>query len=150
MKSISILIVIIFSSCISTVNIPFERSGMVECIEKDRTTITLSSTALANEKNAGHEYAIRNAFENLLFKGIPNSNQEKPLIGNESKSRQEHEAFYYSLFQDKEYRKFIIDNYIKKSYKSKSGVNVNSVIKVDLQSFKNHLEQEKVTRKFGL
>ena len=123
---------------------------MVECVEKGRTTITLSSTSLGKDQGTAHEFAIRNAFENILFKGIPNSNQEKPIIANEITSREDHQAFYNNFFQNAEYRKFILDNYIENSYKSNGGTNVNSIIKIDLGAFKKHLEQSKITKKFGL
>lgn len=137
-------------SCTSVKPLSYNRTGEVECVEKGRTTISLVSTGHAHTKDLSYDYAMRNAFENLLFKGIPNSNQEKPIVSNEVESLKMREGFYQDLLVKKEYQRFVMDSSIEKSWGKAGLFNSDVYVKIDLQALKTYLEQNDITRKFGI
>lgn len=150
MKLTHLLTLLLFVSCSTTKPVSFHRTGEVECVDKGRTSISLIASGQAHTKDIAYEYAVRNAFENLLFKGIPDSNQEKPLVANEHESLKMKSSFYDDLLIKREYQKFIMHSELRNS-SGKSGSYQSSVfLKIDLGALKVHLEQNDITRKFGL
>ncbi len=151
MKNYFLLAIILFAfACGSIKPIPFSRTGAVECVAKDRTTITLQSRSVAHTAELATEYAIRNAFENLLFKGIPNSNQERALIPDESSFLTNHSKLYNRLMKQKEYQLFIIDSISESNTKQKDGYQSQVSLKVDLHALRAFLEKNGAIRKFGI
>ena len=150
MKNLIFFIAFLAVSCHAVKVIPFSRTGAVECVDKDRTTISLVSESFAQNAAQAQEYAVRNAFENLLFKGIPNSNQEKPLAPNEASFKSDHKKTYDALIKDRDYQLFIIDSSVKSSVKSGDGHSTKVLLKIDLQAFRSYLEKAGAIRKFGI
>ncbi|GLR18777.1 hypothetical protein GCM10007940_33930 [Portibacter lacus] len=150
MKYSLAFITILMVSCVTVQPVSFNRTGEVTCVEKGRTTISLVSTGRAHNTDVASEYAVRNAFENLLFKGIPDSNQEKPLVPNEVESLKKHGSFYDDLLNKREYQRFIIESNIQNSAGARGSAINDVFLKIDLQALKSHLEQNSITRKFGL
>lgn len=150
MKNLIILLACFAFACSSVKPIPFTRSGSVECVGKDRTTISLSSQSFAHTAEIAQEYAIRNAFENLLFKGVPNSNQERAMVPNESDFIQDHSSVYNNLVKKKDYQLFIIDSSVENMSKTNGGYNSSVYLKIDLGAFRDYLVKEGAVRKFGI
>lgn len=151
MKNLFLLSLIVFvASCNATKMIPFSRTGMVKCVEKDRTTITLESESTASSFETSKEYAVRNAFENLLFKGVPDSNQERPLVSNESSFMSDHKTLYNNLIKAKEYQLFILQSDVVDTYKTNTTHVTKVKLHVDLKAFKTYLEKNGAIRKFGI
>ena len=94
MKHSIILLLLLNIIACSTVNIQFQRSGAVNAVEHENSIIVLSSLAQAENINKAIYFAERNAFENLLFKGIPNTNQESPMVPNETKAMDGNATFF--------------------------------------------------------
>lgn len=92
----------------------------------------------------------KNAFNSLLFRGITNSQQLRPLVEDEATSRSQNKAFYIDFFDKRGYNKFIIYTANTKTDKLK-GANyvVTSDIRINLFALRSYLEQQGVIRKFG-
>ncbi len=144
------VMLLIFSSCTPKMNIAFQRTGMVKCLKHDRMTITLSSEGQAETTGKAINFAERNAIENLLFKGIPNSNQEKPLIENESKSLNDHSAFFEDFISNRGFQKYITSSLVADDYQNGKYHLITQNITIDLTNLRSFLVSNGILQKFGL
>ena len=150
-KILSILIIVaIFAACTPQLNMLYQRSGMVKCESHDKMTITLVSEAQAETLGKAIGFAERNAIENLLFKGIPNSNQEKPMIENESKAMNENGAFLDNFLVNNGYKNYITSSTIDDVMQGGSVRLVSQRVIVDITNLRKHLEANSIVKKFGL
>ncbi len=130
--------------------VPFSRTGEVEVLQSDPSTITVVSSAYAETKARAVVYAERNALENILFRGIPGSSQESPMVADEQTAQSNHSQALQRLIQDGLYQQFVIQSYVDQSSPAGKGVAVDQIVKFDLHALRKHLEKEGVIRKFGL
>jgi len=151
MKSFfSICLGLLIIACAPKADIQFERTGAVEFVEGDKSTLTVNAHGYAKDMGNAVIFAERNALENILFKGIPNSNQENPMIANESDAYRNSKKALDDLILKGGYQRFMIESYNQNNRKSGRGINVRQIIKFDMQALRKHLEDEKIVRKFGL
>ena len=114
-------------------------------------TVLVRVVGYGNRESLAMEEAQVKAFQTLLFRGIPGSDQKQPLVENESSSRQEHEAFYEEFFQKQRYKSFLMQSTPNASLKKKAGRKQMVVtIKINLEALRRDMEQHQVIRKFGL
>lgn len=151
----TILLLSIFSifysvSCSPKLNIGYERTGKVTCSKYEESVIHLVSESRAANRNSAVQFAERNAFENLLFKGIPNSNQEKAMVPNEYDALRKHPNYFEDLIKGEKYQRFITSSEISEENVSGGVTFLKQSISVDLAGLRKDLEQNKVIRKFGI
>lgn len=146
------LIIVVFGlvSCSPKLTVPFSRTGEVEMIESEPSTITVVSRSYAETKAKAIAYAERNALENILYRGIPGSSQESPMIADEQAAQRSHGQILQRLILDGLYSQFVIQSYVDQSVPSGKGVSVGQVVKFDLNALRKYLEKEGVIRTFGL
>src|SRR5690554_334654 len=72
-------------------------------------TILLEVVSYGKRADIAMEEAQKKAFYILLFRGVPGSQQPKPLVEDEIESYQQHRAFYDEFFQQQRYRTFLMD-----------------------------------------
>ena len=151
MKKIIIFVFIslLIGAC-STTKIAYQRTGEVVYVGRDgNNTLTLESKGYGANLNDAVFFAEKNAFENLFFKGIPNSNQQTPMIPDENTALQGHASFFDSFFNSGEYRKYVISSSLLNKNSGK-GVLVTQEINLDIAALRKRLEEEKIIRKFGI
>lgn len=146
---LSILALSFLFSCSKTI-IPYQRSGEVNAVNHENSIITVSSQGRAENASKAVYHAERNAFENLLFKGVPNTNQESPLIPDEIQALDANPALFERLLVNQDYRRFIMDSFTGNSTTSGGVTLIEQVVKIDLKSLRNYLQSEGITKKFGL
>lgn len=144
-----LIITVFILACSPKLNIGYERTGMVTCDKYDKMTITLISESQAASTSNGIYYAERNAIENLLFKGIPKSNQEKPLIPNEYAAKDKHADFLFDFIENRGYKSYVISSLIVNDYSNRGVHMVTEEIKIDLTNLRRYLESNQVIKKFG-
>ncbi len=137
--------VLMMMSC-SKALIPYQRTGEVNAVSHENSVIVLSSQGRAESKGKAVYYAERNAFENLFFKGIPNSNQESPMITDERSVGGTKAA----KLAEAGYERFVMDSYTANVNGGAGGYLVEQIVKIDLRGLRNHLESEGIAKKFGL
>ena len=54
--------------------------------------------------------AERQAFETILFKGIPGSTQKNALIENQGKAREDHKSYFENFFDQNGYKSFVMSS----------------------------------------
>lgn len=129
--------------------------------------LTLRVLGYGGTEIAAIEDAQIRAMETLFFRGIPNSNISKPLVGyNENELKQRHNNYFKEFFGYKRFLTFIsetafiggqeqevIATKINKKKGAKQGMVKALVVAVDVlinvKPLRNDLEQKKVIRKFG-
>jgi hypothetical protein len=141
---------IMLMSCSRSLSIPFERTGEVNAVSHENSIVVLRSQGHAENRAKALYHAERNAMENLIFKGIPNTNQESPLVDNETKALGSHKSFFKNFFVDQGYKRYIMESYTSHASVNKGVSYLEQEIKIDLKSLRNALQQEGITRKFGL
>ena len=116
-------------------------------------TITITTTGLARNKELSIKNGIRNGFYALLFRGIPGSQYELPMIPNEAEGK--NNPVVKSLL-DGGYNSFLIDTKTvdhdvkKKRADGMKGMMTENTITINCDALRRYLEQNKVIRKFGI
>lgn len=113
--------------------------------------IYLKSGGYGKTKPGSVNNAIENAFKNLLLKGIPNSNQSTPLLGNNALEVFANNKRFFDKFLAKEKDQYIMD----RSVSGYNFLNINTpstevTMTVNLRSLRQYLVQNKVLKGFGL
>lgn len=113
-------------------------------------TIAVKSTGYGkNQVNAVAD-AQKNAFKVLLFKGIPGSELNIPLIENEIEANSKHSDYFNKLFDEGYYKSFMMSSTESSNLINMKGTKKISVdIKINYNSLRKDLEQNQLIRKFG-
>ena len=140
---------LIFMVACAKKNIPY--SAEVNFLYKEaQGTIAVKSTGYGKNKKEAVEDAQRNAFRVLLFKGIPGTELNIPLVPNETEARFKHPEYFKILLDRGGYKSFTMSSdetsALIKAYGTKK---INVDIKINYNSLRKDLEQNQVIRKFG-
>ena len=115
-------------------------------------TITIKSIGVgSNEANAIMD-AEKNAFNVILFRGLPASEQLNAIVGtNEAEEIEMHKEYFDSFYKEKRYQTFVMSSIPTSSLiKLKGGGKSISVdVKVNITALRKDLEQNNIIRKFG-
>lgn len=116
--------------------------------ESEKGTILLDAYGYGSTKSAALDNAHVNAFKNLLFKGIPGSFQYNALVGkNPLTVEKNNKAFFDDFFESKTYEQFIVN---KQENGRLNAGKLKTQLKINVNTLRSFLEQNKVIRKFGL
>jgi len=149
MRIIYLAIITILISCTPAKKLQFTRTGEVECENYTTSVIKVRSTARASDLSGAVYFAERNAFENLLFKGIPDCNLRTPLIENEGTFMSKHKAEFEQLINSN-YVKYIVKSSTLNSNTEKGTTAITQLITIDLSALRKDLESKGLIRKFGI
>ncbi|MDR2564065.1 MAG: hypothetical protein LBC98_09025 [Prevotellaceae bacterium] len=111
-------------------------------------TITLRSEGVDDTEEKSQIAAEQNAFNTLLFRGIPGSSQKVPLIDfDETGIKSRYHSYFNEFFgKQRRYRTFVTQSQIA-GEASKRLVTVE--ITINLRALRSDLEQNGILRKFG-
>jgi hypothetical protein len=126
-------------------------SAEVNFLYKDaQGTIGVKAIGYGNNLESAVVDAQKNAFKILLFKGIPGTELNIPLIQNENEATSKNSNYFKKLFDEGYYKTFLMSttessNLIKmKGYKK-----ITVDMKINYNSLRKDLENNSITRKFG-
>jgi hypothetical protein len=115
-------------------------------------TITMRAIGIGvNNEDAIYD-AEKNAFDVLLFRGLPESEQKVALIGtNEAEEKNKHQVYLNKFYIEKRYKTFVMSSIPTSDLiKHKGGKRSLAVdIKINLVALRKDLEQNNIIRKFG-
>ena len=95
--------------------------------------------------------AEKQAFETLLFRGIPGSEVPNPLIGiNEAEIKEKNKKYFEEFYDGKRYRTFVMSSENIETKMSKGFRYVKLRLKINVSSLTKDLESKGVKRGFGL
>lgn len=127
-------------------------SGEVTLQSKEPSgTVILNASGYGRNYEAAVHDAKVNAFQVLLFKGIPGSELRFPLVDDEVVSKERHKEYYENLLDKESYRRFIIrsDENPMSLVKVKGSKKIVVHMTIDYISLRKDLEQKQIIRKFG-
>lgn len=115
--------------------------------------ITVISTGFGKKKTGSIKDSFKEAFRALLFRGIPGSQYELPMIPDEH-AQKDHPALK-ALFEEG-YMSFVSENILQSEEKKAQrkdgikGIMTTQKITINCEALRRHLEQNNVIRKFGI
>jgi hypothetical protein len=117
--------------------------------EADGLVVIRSSGFGAKEAIAVKE-AQKNVFYHILFKGIPGTELNVPMIENESEAKAKHNEYFNKLLDQGRYKDFMLSSVISSTLiKVNGGQQISVDVKINCNSLRKDLEQNQVIRKFG-
>ncbi len=148
MKLIYFLATCLLFACVS----PKKTGESLYAGSSESGTILLKSSGYGILKGSAIQNAEINAFNNLIFRGIPGSQYSLPMIENEQQAKSEHKDYFNNLYEQKRYKSFLL------STASESDLNINLSsqktitieTKINVNALRRDMEQNGVIRKFGL
>ena len=146
-----ILFCFCFQNC-RTAKVPY--NAMVTNVsDPDLTSglIHLHSAGKGFKEEDAISDAEKNAFNAILFVGVPASPQERPMLPDESSAKSSNASFFQNFFDAKGYRNFITSISNNGFTKDSDGKKITTIdVKINLNALRNNLENNHVIKKFGL
>jgi len=141
--------IILFSAC---GNRTIPTSGQVNYLTSDNGTISMRAMGEGTKKTEALINAELNAFNTILFRGMPESQQKQPLIEtNEVDIKNKYPQYFQSFYNEMRYKSFLMSSVVTGDYQKlpnfKIGVTID--IKINVNALKYDLEQAGLIRKFG-
>jgi hypothetical protein len=113
-------------------------------------TIAVKSTGYGKNQTEAVKDAQINAFKVLLFKGLPGTELNVPLIENENDARSKNSEYFKKFFEQGNYKTFMMSSTESSNLIKMKGVKKITVdVKINHNSLRKDLEQNQVIRKFG-
>lgn len=146
--SILVIVMLFISSCGTKVPMTAE----VTYKNYTNEIMNLDVIGYGSKKEDALENAKKTAMDIVLFRGIPNSNLNSPLIGiNESEIKAKNKKYFDVFYGQKRFLSFITYSVTKipvqKLENNKKGVAAN--VKINIMSLRKDLEENGIIRKFG-
>lgn len=115
----------------------------------DRETLTLRSTEVGSSEEEAIYKAQKLAFQNLFFRGVPESPFRKPLIGLNEQEAYERHRDYLDEFYDGRMQTFITDS---KEFLNKEGRGTTATVNVtiNMRALRQDLQNNNLMQKFGI
>ena len=143
-----LLIVITIISCKSTTN--SYSAQVIFLTKEEQGTITVRSNGFGKNEKEAIKDAQKNAFNVLLFKGLPGTEINVPLVSNEYEAKNSHKDYFDNLFENGGlFRYLMVNNSETAPEKVQGGYSTSLVLKINYNSLRKDLEQNGVVRKFG-
>ncbi len=118
--------------------------------ESEKGTIFLEVIGYGKGWETATEEAEKKAFEILLFQGLPATANDKPIVEDETTSKQENEEFYKEFFTQKKYKNFMMKiSSSTKPKKVRKQKQATFYFKINIDALRKHLEDKQIIRKFG-
>lgn len=146
--SIPLICSLFCMSACKTQKVSYQKSGRVEAVQHDNRILTLQSQGYGTDMDQAYFFAEKSAFENLFYKGIPDSNQEVPLIPDASTDKKD--QIMDEFIQTGTYQQFITDTRVVNKERQNQVIYITEQLTIDLQALRNYLEQNEMIKKFGL
>ena len=145
---IMIIILTIFGCSPKVVN--YETSEVNFISKETNGTITLKSLGYGNNLETAVANAQIKCFDVLLFKGIPGTELNVPLIENEIVVKQNNSNYFKKFYEQNYYKSFIMSSTESSNLIDlKTGKKIFVDIKINFNSLRKDLEQNHIIRKFG-
>ena len=150
-KNFWIFIIVVFISSCGQKHYELPLTAQVTLLhEEPYKTIEVRSIGYGYSADEALLDAERKAFKIIMFRGIPNTSVERPLVGPDEKKLLHQHAKYFNEFFNGRYKSFIITLYNASPPTKEKGIYTAAVdLKINLMSLKRDLEEHGVIRRFG-
>lgn len=117
----------------------------------EQGTIYLETTGLGKSEDDAYNNAAKQAFNAILFKGVPGSIQPMPMVDDEAKAIAGHKETIACFSSFNCYSRFVLaSEKVGIPQRVKDGLSVDLKIKINLRTLRAYLEENQVIRHFGL
>ena len=126
-------------------------SGEVNFLSKEvQGTISVKSTGYGKNLSEAVADAQLNAFKIILFKGLPGTELNVPLIESEIDAKSKHSDYFKKFFILGNYKNFVMSSSESSNLEKIKGLKKITVdLKINYNSLRKDLEQNQLIRKFG-
>jgi hypothetical protein len=126
-------------------------SGEVNFLYKEaQGTIGVKSLGYGKNQQEAVLDAQKNAFRVILFKGIPGTELNIPLLENENDAKSKHSDYLKRFFDEGNYKTFMMSSTESSNLINMKGTKKIAVdVKINYNSLRKDLEQNQLIRKFG-
>ena len=144
----ALILAIVLNSCSSSKSLP---SGEVNYLSGNDGTITMRAIGVGNNESEAITDAIYNAYDVLLFRGLPESEQKNALVGTNENEERGKQKDYFDGFYKGRYKTFVMSTIPSSNLiKYKGGKKSMAVdVKINSLALRKDLEQNGIIRKFG-
>lgn len=113
--------------------------------------LSLKSGGYGANQNVAVNNAIQNAFKNILIHGIPETNQDTPLLGKNARTVYNENKTFLDNFIETKSQEFILDKKVEGfKFTNKNNPSTEVSMLINLNSLRTYLEQNGMIRSFGL
>lgn len=130
-------------------NIEYGRSGKVIFMKTANNVLTVESEQSAENIQKAIAFAEINALENILYRGIPGSSQEHPIITDEVSAQKNSPLVLKGLIFNNGYKIFLTESELLETFKGNGIITVRQKVSFDINALKKFLEKNEVIQKFG-
>jgi hypothetical protein len=141
---------LLFTGCSKKIQPDYNAEVSFQSKDTDGT-ITVRCFGYGKNDQEAIADAQKNALSVILFKGLPGSEVNVPLVDNEYNSKNSNPAYYKNLFENGFSKTFIMSTDVVSpltKYNNTKRLLVN--LKININSLRRDLETNKIIRKFGL
>lgn len=151
-KTLFISTLVFFFTGFSEKNNPISKAFSAQIIQETEGIIVVETDGYGSTKNDAMLDAEQKAFETILFRGLPGTDLNEPLISNEKDAKTKYGAYFKKLFQAEKMGSFITGTAVTSSFvkKTKGSKNITVQTSINYKALRRDLEQNNVIRKFGL
>ena len=155
MKQVYLLLssLILITACARTAVV---QRADVQYIDTKEGVLTVTAKGYGIRKLELQENAERNALETLLFRGIPSSEQNLPLVSEEQQATYRSQPGYLrAFFDEKKYRQFITRSDAQGAVQATRTTDQRKtksqtwLVGINLPALRRDMEANRVIRKFG-
>jgi hypothetical protein len=146
LKITGALVLILLTGC----KLASYKSEVITVNKVTQGVFVLTSNGYHKKASEAIIEAEKNAFNVILFRGLPGTDLAVPLIANENDARSKSKEYFERFFEKGGYRNFIMSKGESSSSKKvKGGFQSSVTIQVNVTALRQDLEQNAVIRKFG-
>ncbi|GAA3614883.1 hypothetical protein Q4Q39_02395 [Flavivirga amylovorans] len=148
-KILFIFFVLVLIACGGSKHAEFTSAKVKYVSNNDFETLRLSSIEVGSNKEEAIYNAQKLAFQNLFFRGIPNSPYKKPLISlNEAEAYKKHKK-YLNDFYNGRMQTFITNS---TDFINKKGAGVTATVNliINMRALRKDLQNNNLMQKFGI
>ena len=121
-------------------------------ISEQKGTITIRSTGFGRNVDEAMNSAEQYAFELLLFRGLPGSQQTIPLVGiDEATFKFHYKQYFQELLTDGRYKTFLLSSIPVSDFAkhARSQRNIIMDVRINIIALRSDLETHGIIRKYG-
>ncbi|NBA85015.1 hypothetical protein GVN16_04550 [Emticicia sp. CRIBPO] len=143
---------LLFISCAKPVsqNTSYQRTGMVNYLTYTKSELTVTSEHAAENVGKAISYAEINALENILFRGIPGSPSEAPLISDEIEAVKNHKQILNTFIFETGCKEYVTKSETISRERQGTLTFVKQKVTFDLNGIRKFLEKNNIVKRFGL
>ena len=147
-KTIILFLSIIIISC--TTQKHLSTGEVIFKSPTEQGTILVSSAGYGSSRSESINSSELNAFNSIIFKGVPGSQYSLPLVEDEKKAKSEHSEFFNTFFTNGGYKAFLMETTPITEFNYHKGLaNIKCLIKINVASLRREFETNNIIRKFG-